>query len=500
MYFSHAQKYKFVYSKMATYDYDIVIIGAGPAGLALAHACSHMKKKILIVDRENEIGGCHRVKRVKNNMFTEHGPRIYLSSFLNFFNLIYEMGLKVDDVFVKYKYDLFNVITTKVLPSFTMWEIVVFSCSFMLYLLNNNYGNDISLKEYANKYAFSHKAQDILDRMCRFIDGGSIETYSLNKILRTQDAMFMVDVYQPKTPLDTSLFPVWKQYLQGRKVDFALGANVSYIHKSTHDNKIQYIVLDNKKTIYLNDLVLAVPPTAMVNILRNSNCPNCFANIDTLTEWSEKTKYIEYISITYHFREKLQLPTINGLTLDSDWGIGVINLSDYMDGIEEGYNTVLSTAISKCDVVSQNIMKTANECSEEELYAEVFRQVKKSIYPDLQQVEYTAIMNPNIYYDTKKNKWTNVDEAYFNAVRTPNLAFNSKEVHNIYNAGTHNGYAYISYTTIETAVSNALVLSGLMFPELRWKYSLHRSIRSSDVMALILILIVIISIICFSLS
>jgi hypothetical protein len=485
---------------MTTHYYDIVIIGAGPAGLALAHACSHMKKKILILDRENEIGGCHRVKRVKNNMFTEHGPRIYLSSFLNFFNLVYEMGLKIDDVFVKYKYDLFNVIITKVLPSFTFSEIIVFSCSFMLYLLNNNYGNDVSLKEYANKYGFSHKAQDILDRMCRFTDGGSIETYSLNKILSMQNAMFMVDVYQPKKPLDTTLFPAWKQYLQDRQVDFVLGANVSYIHKTKHNNKIQYIVLDDKKIIYLNDLVLAVPPSAMVNILQHSNCPNCFANIDALKEWSEKTKYIEYISITYHFREKLHLPIVNGMTIDSDWGIIVINLSDYMHGIEEGYNTVLSAAISKCDTVSKNIMKTANECSKEELYAEVFRQLKKSIYPDLHQVEYIAIMNPNIYYDTKKNKWTNIDEAYFNTVRTPNLAFRSKEVRNIYNVGTHNGYAHISYTTIESAVSNALVLSGFMFPQLRWKYSLRRSLRLSDIIVLALIFIVIIGIICFSLS
>jgi uncharacterized protein with NAD-binding domain and iron-sulfur cluster len=59
--------------------YDLIIVGAGPAGLALAHTSSSLYRKILIVDKELEIGGCHRVKRNSDGMFTEHGPRIYLS-------------------------------------------------------------------------------------------------------------------------------------------------------------------------------------------------------------------------------------------------------------------------------------------------------------------------------------------------------------------------------------------------------------------------------------
>jgi phytoene dehydrogenase-like protein len=79
--------------------YDLVIVGGGPAGLALAHCCSRLHKKILVIDKEHTIGGCHRVKRVHNGMFTEHGPRIYLSIYLNFFYLLSEIGIKQDDIF-----------------------------------------------------------------------------------------------------------------------------------------------------------------------------------------------------------------------------------------------------------------------------------------------------------------------------------------------------------------------------------------------------------------
>lgn len=52
--------------------YDLVIIGGGPSGLSLAQKCCK-SKKILIIDKENDIGGCHRVRRILNNLFTEHG-------------------------------------------------------------------------------------------------------------------------------------------------------------------------------------------------------------------------------------------------------------------------------------------------------------------------------------------------------------------------------------------------------------------------------------------
>ena len=86
--------------------YDLIIVGAGPSGLALAHTTSSIYRKVLIIDKEQDIGGCHRVKRNSDGMFTEHGPRIYLSIDYNFFNLINELGLNIEDIFVKYKYSI----------------------------------------------------------------------------------------------------------------------------------------------------------------------------------------------------------------------------------------------------------------------------------------------------------------------------------------------------------------------------------------------------------
>ena len=50
-------------------EYVVVIFGGGPCGLTLAQCVSRVGKKVLIVEKENTLGGCHRVEwyREKRN-------------------------------------------------------------------------------------------------------------------------------------------------------------------------------------------------------------------------------------------------------------------------------------------------------------------------------------------------------------------------------------------------------------------------------------------------
>ena len=214
---------------------------------------------------------------------------------------------------------------------------------------------------------------------------------------------------------------------------------------------------------------------------------NTFGNYNEFERWVDKTKYIDYISITYHFKEKQILPYINGLSLDTDWGIGLINLSDFMDNIEDGYLTVLSTAVSICNRNSSYTYKKANECTNDELIKEVHRQIKESLFNDLSD-EYTAIVNPNNYYNVHKNKWECKDNAYFNVYNEKYIPFESS-INNLYNLGTHNGKSYISYTTIESAVSNAIYLAGELYPEVNGKYTIYKGITGKNILMVIIIII-----------
>ena len=469
--------------------YDLIIVGAGPAGLALAHASSSLYRRILIIDKETEIGGCHRVKRDVNGLFTEHGPRIYLSIYYNFFNLMNEMGLQVEDVFVNYKYSFDDVAKEKLLPHYTFYELFMFALAYLMYVINDDYGKDISLYEYLRGHGFSLKVIDIFDRMCRFTDGGNVYSYSLNKILKLTDSSPMLQIYQPKAPLDVVLFSTWKKFLSNRGVDFMLGFHI--VDYDIQNNNVETITLSNSEKIRCGKLVFAVPPVALANIIQYENgLRNAFGNYSDFERWVDKTKYIDYISITYHFKDKLGLPLINGLTFDTDWGIVVINLSDYMETVDDadaGYSTVLSTAVSICDKNSRTTYKKANECSADELINEVHRQIKESIFHDLPD-DYKAIINPNNYYDTYKNKWACRDNAYFNTYSEKYIPFYSS-INNVYNVGTHNGKSYISYTTIESAVSNAMYLAGELYPEVSKNYRIYRGITGKNVLMVVILVL-----------
>lgn len=473
-------------------SYDLVIVGAGPAGLALAHTSSSIYRRILIIDKELEIGGCHRVKRNSEGMFTEHGPRIYLSIYYNFFNLMNEMGLKVEDVFVNYKYSFYDVATSKILPSYTFYEIMMFSLTYLIYIFNDDYGKDISLYEYLRGYGFSLKVIDIFDRMCRFTDGGNVYSYSLNKILKLTDNSLLLKIYQPKAPLDTTLFSTWKKFLSNRGVDFKLGNEIT--DYDINNNNIEVITLNTGEKIKCSKVVFAVPPVALLNIIKyEGQLRNAFGNYYDIERWAEKTKYIDYISITFHFKEKLKLPYINGLSLDTDWGIGLINLTDFMDNVDKvdsGYSVVLSTAVSICDKISKFTYKKANECNADELIKEVHRQIKESLFSELSD-DYTAIVNPNNYYNVHKNKWECTDNAYFNVYNEKYIPFNSS-INNLYNLGTHNGRSYINYTTIESAVSNAISLAGELYPEVQSKYTIYKGIAGKNIIMWIIIIIFIV--------
>ena len=49
--------------------YDYTIVGAGPTGLTIAWFLAKSGYKVLIIEREIVIGGCHRVIRV-DGLFT----------------------------------------------------------------------------------------------------------------------------------------------------------------------------------------------------------------------------------------------------------------------------------------------------------------------------------------------------------------------------------------------------------------------------------------------
>jgi hypothetical protein len=441
-------------------EYDYCIIGAGPTGLTLAYLFSKIGKKCLIVDKNGNIGGCHRVTRV-NGLFTEHGPRIYSSSYVNTRNLLKKMDINFDKLYIPYKFTISDIGKYSI-KDFTISEMISFVYPFLMLVINSKYGKDMSIKKFMEINMFTEKTKDYIDRLCRLTDGASSEKYSLNKFLQLFNQQFIYTVYQPNKPNDEGLFKIWLEKLYENKVDFMMNTQVLTLDGNNFQN-VEYITVLNNNKIYKiksKRFIMCIPPKPIENILSKTIFyKDSFGELTKLQNWVNNSTYMNYIPIIFHWNKEINLQKVWGFP-KTEWGIAFIVLTNYMNFNDERSKLVISTCVTKTDTKSSLINKTANECNEDELKKEVFRQLKVS-FPNLPEFNYSILHPGTIKYE---NKWIESDTAYIETYNSKPLSPFSEITQNLFQVGTQNGNSIYSFTTMESAITNAIVFSNILEP------------------------------------
>ena len=469
--------------------YDLIIIGAGPAGIALAHCCSNIKLKILVIDSNDSIGGCHRVTRV-NEYFTEHGPRIYSSAYLNFKMLLEEMGENFDKLFTPYDFQFTTIGNKTILSTLNLAELYVLFSDLVKLMLNDDYGKNITIKDHINYNNFTFQSADIMDKICRLTDGADSSKYTLNEFLQIVNQQLFYKIYQPREPNDIGLFKTWKNFLESKNVEFKLSTHVKTIHQ-TNNVATHITAIDrNGETVkfYGKTIIIAAPPEHIINILKNSDTviKNAFGNFTALQSYSTKTKYINYIQATFHWNTKIKLGKVYGFP-SSNWGIAFVVLSDYMKFNQNNSQTVVSAAITITDKVSDFTNKTANQSNKSEILQEMFRILNMSFGNNLPK-PHIVIFNPHTKY--KNNSWISEDTAFISSPNAESFDFKSKTIGNLYNVGTHNDKHLYRFTTLESAITNSIFLSHELFPELATVYPIKKLLTVKTIVQLFVMICV----------
>jgi hypothetical protein len=475
--------------------YDYIIIGAGPTGLTLSWYLSKLGKSVLLVEKEDSIGGCHRVKRRGFNgaLFTEHGPRIYIDNYYMFMDLLKELGTDFKDIFTPYNFDIANIGGESV-SYFSYKEMFYLTATFVG--LNEKY-KTMTMEEYAKNYKFSEKAKWYIDRLCRLTDGAGIDVYTVYQFMQIANQNGLYTTYQPKQPNDVGLFKIWKTKLEENGVDILLRTTVVGFEKST--DKIKSVTLNNGSlfnadndniTFTGRNIILAVPPYSLVNILKNSSIKNAFGDFNQLQVWEQKVRYLDYIPIVFHWNKKLNLEQIWGFP-NSDWGIAFIVLSDYMTFIDKDSKTVISTTITIHNPSSKT-GKKPNQCSKQELIDETLRQLKIS-YPNLPTPTH-ALVEQNQF---SNSMWV-PDDNGFMITKNGYIDFQSK-YENLFTCGPHCGSSPYHFNSMESAVINAVSLIHILEPQSSNIYPIKSAmtVRQFIFITSIIIYFVLIVTICF---
>lgn len=459
--------------------YDTIIVGAGPAGLTFATLADE-NEKILIIDKDNVIGGCHKVNRQifeNEKYFCEHGPRIYFNNYLNFRQILKKMNLDFYKIFKPYNLSLPEIFF-KEISYFNFNEMLILTRDYFRLLFDPTYGINMSMYEYLTNNKFSNKAIDYVDRRCRMIDGGDNKKISFHTFFNIINECMLYKIYQPSKPNDEGLFKYWYNYLKNRKINFKLNTGID---KIIEDESIIKIKSYNNEIFQTKKLILALPPSNLINILEDSpeNIKNSFGNFDILKKYASNTEYAEYISITFHWGFKIDIDSkIYGMHTNTDWGIGAIVLTDYIKFKERNSKTVISCSITITDKKSKNINKTANECTDKkEIFDEVYSQLKE-IYVNL---PYPTLLFINNRY--VNGKWISSEEAF---IKTPDNGYlNFSNNKNIYTLGTHNGKGVVHFTSLESAVTNAIELSNLIY---NTNYNVKKPYNMKELIIIIFVL------------
>lgn len=459
--------------------YDYVIVGAGPSGLALAQCLRYTGETVLLVDNMDAIGGCHRVIRVpfqdKYELFTEHGPRVYISNYKNFQMLLKDMDHDFFSLFTRYRFSFFQEMVRQTWRHLSFQELFHFAMAFFLFLSDKNFGKHTTVLQFVKKHHFQPQAMDMLDRACRMMDGSGLDRYSLNQLFEIINQQVFYDVYQPNKANDKGLFKKWQSFLEQHKnIDIVLEHDVIYLNYNEEINTIQSVWMVDKKNhntveVKCGNVILAVPPSSIARILAmcHDKVKNSFIPYPRLLRLAHNTDYIPYICITYHWDTVQTTSSVHGFPT-GDWGIIHIVLSDYMH--ENFSKTLISTCVSYTDTISHHTNKTANQSTSDEVIEETFRQLKQ-IMPHLKDPT-VALISSQCFYDEKTHAWKQKDVSYFSSMKE-NFLKSHGDVTNLFNVGTHNGNTDFSITTMESAVSNALVLAHSLCPSTKKKMPLQ---------------------------
>lgn len=464
--------------------YDYTIIGAGPTGLTLAYYLAKYNKKILLIDKQNTLGGCHRVIRV-NDLFTEHGPRIYINNYFSLIDILSDMGHSFYDLFTPYNFSMIKTIN-KTSTKLSINEYMAFVYEYIKFIINDEKSKKVTMIDFAKSYNFNDESIRLIDNLCRLTDGGTIYNYTLYEFLQIPNQNILYTIYQPKYPNDIGLFKIWKDALEKtNNVDFMLNTEIYKIVSSS--DKVTSIITKDGKTIDSSNFIFAIPPKSMIPIIKKSDNTNIFGDYDNLEKWSESTQYFVYIPIIFHWDTKLELENIWGLT-DTDYSLVNIVMSDYMNFDNPESKTVITCTVKNADRISSYNNKTANECNEKELIEEVFRQLKLS-RPNLPPPT-KSLLSPEMFKNNQTNKWDSTDSAFF---YTKDGYKSNKSIYdNLFWVGTHNGNSHYAFTSMESAMQNAIYLLHELEPDTINKVKLNKPITTKWPIVIIILLIIII--------
>lgn len=423
---------------------QIVIIGGGPSGIFTALLLAEQGHGVTLLEANRVIGGCHRVDRV-DGVFSEHGPRIYVTNYLNYKTLLDLCGISFDDHYVPYKYGFISAGIDGVMTRLHLSEVCTIVLSYVAFMLAPSIFDKRSVKDVCRHFAPS--SLKILDNMCKLTDGAGVERYTMRSFLELVNQNLLYKIVEPKAPNDSWLWPAVQEKLT------SLGVRV--VHQAvtavTDDSTRVTGVRTSRGLFFEGDAVIvATPPLHTAAILQRSSPLVASAFGVDIQQYMRDNTYDTYVSFTIHLDPtyKDKLPKVWGRPTN-DWNVAWIVMSDYF--VNEAA-ALISATIFDLDQKSSHTNLTANETSDaHDLVTEATRQV-------LTALKITAsprhiVLNPRVF--RRDGQWSTSDMPFMRTPKSTPVSSVSS-LSGLYWVGPHNMNNRYAFTSMENVCENVI--------------------------------------------
>ena len=458
--------------------FDYCIIGGGPGGIFCADKLSLLGYKVCLIESLESLGGCHRVRYVNdfNNLIhTEHGPRIYLASYLDFWEWIKSIDVLPEKDFTKYinrelASDMLNYSL-----QFKIFEIFILVIAYIIQnILRIDFSQNYTVDNLMEDTYFTDEGKNRLNRLCRLMDGGNVDKTAVISLLNTLDVMFMptYPIYQPKKPMDNLLWNKFYDKLINQNVKILMNTPVLEINRGK--------VITNNNIIDTNNIILTIPPYAL-NKIKNS--PS-LVGYDTIqfNNLSNYQQYEPYVCATIGFKDKSSVESW-GIADEHPWGFIPIDMGKYF---EDTTGSLFIVSITHPEKIDPKTKKTANEMDKNEFLDRIVELIKERF--NISDEPISKTLSPNV----KKinGGWIENDRSFLYSPPgwlKPNFDISKKN--KIYTTGYHIGNSYHHYNSMEAAIQNASELLSKIEPKYNYKISSPWRLSSIIILFIFIILI-----------
>lgn len=375
-----------------------IIVGSGPSGLSLTLSLAEQGYEVVLIEKEDQLGGSWNSKWNNNLYFTESSPRVFIYNDINK-QFLEKIGMTNKDLANIYG----NLLETSfkfakfTFKHFTIKDTYIFARTYM----NNSY---ITVQEWLDNEPFSDKCKKAIKILCIVICDRPDKTNINN---------FFGAIMSMQNPIKQFREPnKWHKLIELKINDWK---NVSILKSTevqsifTHNSKIA--VNTDFKTIYGDRVVLACQSTGILNILNNSPraIKNNWMDWKHMQKWGKNTYYSGF-GFQLHFKEHVEFSKEWCKLCHDDWTVIVLPVSDWLKkpSRDPEIKTVWSCCIVDLDTKSTFIGKTANECdTKKEVLDECIRQIRES-----QNIPEPKVTTVSFGLKKKNGKWESINTGF----------------------------------------------------------------------------------------